>query len=96
MKRLLILTLVALGWAASDVASWAASPNALKNAYWRFEEGTDGAAVVPGTRSVLDTAETPGDPPMVPAHMEAANPNTAPTYTSDVAPFALRSGLPNT
>src|SRR5690606_29264695 len=95
MKRLLLMTLVALSWAASDVASWAASPNALKNAYWRFEEGTDGAAVVPGARTVLDTADNAADPPTVPGHMQAANLNTAPTYTSNVAPFTLRSGLPN-
>jgi hypothetical protein len=32
----------------------------------------------------------------VAAHLQAANPNTAPSYTTTVAPFALQSGLPNT
>ncbi len=95
MKRLLLTALLAVAWGSSDVATWAASPNALKNAYWRFEEGVNGVAVVPGIKNVLDTADNSADPPILAAHLQAANSNTAPTYTSDVAPFQLRSGLPN-
>ena len=33
----------------------AVDPNPLENAYWRFEEGTDGAVVPPDADSVLDS-----------------------------------------
>src|SRR5690606_32044597 len=89
------IALATLAWGASEMNTWGASPNALKNAYWRFEEGVSASPVAPGVKSVLDTADNAGDPPIVAAHMQAANPNTSPSYTTEVAPFALRSGLPN-
>jgi hypothetical protein len=93
-------------FAASDMAStraWAVDPNPLESAYWRFEEegGMIGQPVDPPNQGiVLDSInenhmqafedfDDPNDP------NDPVIPSSAPTYTSDVPPTALKSGLPN-
>lgn len=95
MKKLIIPLLAASAWLSADSRLLAVTPNPLKNAYWRFEEGTNGMGVVPGADNVLDTADNSADPPMVPGHIRASELETAPTYTSSVAPTALKSGAAN-
>jgi hypothetical protein len=61
---------------------------ATTSAYWRHEEGTDDNVVVQGPNSVLDSSGFDN-------HMQTFGPETAATYTTEVSPLALRSGLPN-
>jgi hypothetical protein len=70
------------------IGAWAVNPTPLQNAYWRFEEGADGAPVAPVNQDVvLDSTNS--------NHMRTANAGTAPTYTSAIPPLPLQSGLPN-
>lgn len=58
-------------------------------AYWRHEEGTDGALIASGPGSVLDSSGN-GNP------MQTFDPTfTSATYSSNVSPVPLRSGLSN-
>lgn len=67
---------------------FAVDPNPLENAYWRFEEGTDGAAVPEGDDTVLDSVNA--------NHMKWFL-GVAPTYTSAVpAAVVPQTGEPNT
>ena len=69
-------------------SAFAVSPNPLQNAYWRFEEGTPGNAVVPGNNNaVVDSINA--------NHMRAFDSGTTPDYTASVAPTPLKSGLAN-
>src|SRR6476659_8196413 len=92
---------------AHDV--WAVAPNPLENAYWRFEEGTNGSVVsTPNAnvvsdysgnnnsmRAFLDTIEDPNDHTKRIPNPANPNPNASPTYT-DFVPFQqLQSGLSN-
>ena len=62
-------------------------PNALQSAYWRFEEGPDGTSV----------PATPAEYVQDSINDNNLNPSpSAPTYTTNVAPAPLRSGLSNT
>jgi hypothetical protein len=84
MKVLLGLTL-ATAALASPVAALAQT-----SAYWRHEEGTNGALIPAGPDTVQDSSGTG-------SHMQTFNPAfTSATYTSTVSPVPLRSGLPNT
>lgn len=64
----------------------AVDPNPLQNAYWRFEEGVNGALVLPASDVVLDSANS---------NLLRSPAGNEPRYTNSVAPFTLRSGLPN-
>ena len=64
----------------------AVTPTPLQSAYWRFEEGANGSLVTPGADVVLDSANN--------NRLRAAT-GAEPRYTDSVAPFTLRSGLPN-
>src|SRR4051794_2587620 len=68
--------------------SWAVNPNPLENAYWRFEEGTNGAQTVPENTDVVKDSANHND-------LRAPTAAAAPTYTNVVPPTPLRSGLPN-
>jgi hypothetical protein len=81
---------------AHDV--WAVAPNPLENAYWRFEEGTNGSVVsTPNANVVTDYS---GNNNSMRAFLDTdpnnPNPNASPRYT-DFVPFQpLQSGLSNT
>lgn len=67
---------------------FAVSPNPLQNAYWRFEEGPDGSAVVPGNNDYVKDSINSN-------HLRAFDSGTTPDYTSSVAPTPLKSGSAN-
>jgi hypothetical protein len=75
---------VAASTAVADTPS-----NPLQSAYWRFEEG----AVF---NNVNHTIADPVLDSINANHLDAFDANTAPLYTNDLPPRALRSGLPNT
>lgn len=77
-------------WAAAAwLAASATVASAATQAYWRHEEGTAGAFIPAGPDTVLDSSGNGN-------HMQTFNPTfTSATYTSDVSPLALRSGLAN-
>jgi hypothetical protein len=80
--------LAALLWGATLTAPSVA--DAATSAYWRHEEGAAGGLIAAGPDSVLDSSGNGH-------HMRTFDPAfTSATYTSTVAPLALRSGLPNT
>ncbi len=59
-------------------------------AYWRHEERAGGQLVASGANSVLDSSGEGN-------HMRTFDPSfSAASYSTDVSPLALRSGLPNT
>jgi len=59
-------------------------------AYWRHEEGPNGAVVPAGPNTVIDASGNGN-------HMQTFDPSfTSPTYSNLVSPLPLRSGLPNT
>ena len=58
-------------------------------AYWRHEEGPAGSDVSTNGDTVLDSSGNGN-------HMRTFSQFTAATYTTDVPPIPLRSGLPNT
>ncbi len=62
-------------------------------AYWRHEEGPAGSIVPDGPDTVLDSS---GSGNHMQTFSSANAPFTAATYSSNVSPLALRSGLPNT
>jgi hypothetical protein len=85
-------------WARSFVVAFAsASASAAMPAargatmaYWRHEEGPNGALIPAGPDTVLDSSGNGN-------HMQTFDPAfTSATYTSAVSPLPLRSGLPNT
>src|SRR5690606_38495019 len=61
---------------------------------WRFEEGTVGERVSPRNEPVV-VDEFGGDNNMQAFLNQDETVDSAPTYTSDVAPTPLRSGAPN-
>lgn len=64
------------------------APNPLESAYWRFEEGTNFAVVNSAVANpVLDSTNL--------NHLDSFNADTSPTYTNNVAPTPLKSGLAN-
>jgi hypothetical protein len=86
--RHLIVIATFLSVVVSVQVAMAATP-ALESAYWRFEE-----SVSPGTKvqdgvvdQVLDSINA--------NHMESFIADTSPTYTTDIAPTQLKSGLTN-
>ena len=84
MKRLIGLAL-AVAALSSPVAALAQT-----SAYWRHEEGTNGALIPAGPDTVLDASGSGN-------HMQTFDPTfTSATYTSSVSPVPLRSGLSNT
>ena len=67
----------------------AVPPNPLESAHWRFEEGSNFSNVDHTVADpVLDSINQ--------NHLDAFNADTAPVYTNNVAPTALKSGLSNT
>ncbi len=83
MRKCIILSLVATAL-SSPVAALAAT-----SAYWRHEEGANGALIAAGADTVLDSSGNG-------SHMQTFNPAfTSATYTSTVSPVPLRSGFPN-
>jgi hypothetical protein len=62
-------------------------------AYWRHEEGPAGSIVPDGPDTVLDAS---GNGNHMQTFSSAFTPFTAATYSSNVPPLPLRSGLPNT
>ncbi|MCC6492798.1 MAG: hypothetical protein IT424_07240 [Pirellulales bacterium] len=75
--------------AAVWLAGSAVAVNAATQAYWRHEEGPDGGLIPAGADTVLDSSGNGN-------HMRTFNPTfTSATYTSQVSPVPLRSGLPN-
>jgi hypothetical protein len=84
MKSLSVAILTVANLVAANVAS------AATTAYWRHEEGASGGLIAAGPDTVLDSSGT-GD------HMRTFDPAfTSATYTSNVSPLPLRSGLLNT
>ncbi len=81
------LVLVALFLAIPPAESQAATA-----AYWRHEEGPAGSIVPDGSNTVLDSS---GAGNHMQTFSSANAPFTAATYSSNVSPLALRSGLPN-
>jgi hypothetical protein len=79
------------GIAAVMALSLAAPIEALGDvvSYWRHEEGPVGGTVPPGFDSVLDASGNGNN-------MTTFNDFTGATYTTQVSPLPLRSGLPNT
>ncbi|TWT78376.1 Extracellular exo-alpha-(1-_5)-L-arabinofuranosidase precursor [Posidoniimonas polymericola] len=81
---------------AGDYALWRDNRGAVPPgqdptlAYWRHEEGPAGQPVIAGEVSVVDSSGS-GNPMQT---IEASS--TAASYSTDVSPLALRSGLPNT
>src|SRR5690242_5742950 len=67
---------------------FATSPNALQNAYWRFEEGPVNQPVPFGDNDYVKDSTNAN-------HMRAFDGGTTPDYTADVAPTPLKSGLAN-
>jgi hypothetical protein len=102
IQRIILLLAI---FAAAEMAltrAWAVDPNALESAYWRFEEDIPVGQPVnpPNEAVVLDSINQNGmqafedfDDPNDPN--DPVIPSSAPTYTSDVPPTALKSGLPN-
>lgn len=106
MKRRYMSAVLSLGLAAfvcsDSQRAYGVNPNALEDAYWRFEEGTAGQPVLAGgdgafNDTVLDSLND--------NHMEAFNEPNAPLYISDnfppdigasLPPTPLRDGVPNT
>jgi hypothetical protein len=78
-------------------SAWAVAPNPLENAYWRFEEGTDGSVVSqPNANVVLDSANSNNMRAFYDSNPNNPNPNASPTYTaSAIPPKPLKSGLTN-
>jgi hypothetical protein len=86
---------------------WAIAPNPLENAYWRFEEGTNGDVVSQHNANVvLDSSGNnnamraffdtdPTDPTHTAPNPANPNPNASPRYTDFVPPKPLKSGLTN-
>ena len=88
MKKILFsISFVAAALTLWVQPSLAVSPNPLENAYWRFEEGPNGADVTPGSDVVLDSINS--------NNMRADSSASAPNYTTTVAPFPLRSSASN-
>jgi len=83
-----LCTLLALCSVATRAVAITA-PNPLESADWRFEEGTSGnmvnSAVADPVRDSINQN-----------HLDAFSPDTAPTYTTNVPPTHLKSGLANT
>jgi hypothetical protein len=76
--------------AALYVAAQCTTAMAQTSAYWRHEEGSNGALIPAGPDTVLDSSGNGN-------HMQTFNPVfTSATYTTAVSPVPLRSGLPNT
>ena len=68
----------------------AQSASAATSAYWRHEEGLAGGLILAGTGTVLDSSGNSN-------HLRTFDPAfTSATYSSEVSPLGLRSGLPNT
>jgi hypothetical protein len=67
--------------------------SAATTAYWRHEEGAPNTLVPDGQNTVIDSSGSGN-------HMQTFSstnfPHTAPTYSANVSPVTLRSGLPNT
>ncbi len=72
------------------VIGLAQASQAATSAYWRHEEGSDGALIAAGPGSVLDSSGNGN-------HMQTFDPTfTSASYSTNVSPVPLRSGLPNT
>jgi hypothetical protein len=77
------------GVAALCLAAQCGTAMAQTSAYWRHEEGPNGALIPAGANTVLDSSGNGN-------HMQTFNPAfTSATYTNAVSPVALRSGLAN-
>jgi hypothetical protein len=76
--------------ALAVAASLSAPAFAATSAYWRHEEGPAAGALIPaGANTVLDSSGNGN-------HMQTFNPTfTSASYSTDVSPLPLRSGLPN-
>jgi len=64
------------------------APNPLESAYWRFEEGPNGATASSGVADPVHDSINQN-------HLDAFAPATEPTYTNVVPPKPLKSGLAN-
>ena len=72
------------------VIGFAEASQAATSAYWRHEEGTGGGVIAAGPGAVLDSSGNGN-------HMRTFDPAfTSATYSMNVSPLALQSGLPNT
>jgi hypothetical protein len=83
-----------LGWRTvatlMAVIGLAQVSQAATSAYWRHEEGSSGGVIAAGPGSVLDSSGNTN-------HMQTFDPTfTSATYSTNVSPLALQSGLPNT
>jgi hypothetical protein len=81
------LALIALSLAIPQTETQAADA-----AYWRHEEGPVGSIIPDGPDTVLDSS---GNGNHMQTFSSGQAPFTAATYSSNVSPLALRSGLPN-
>jgi hypothetical protein len=90
VNRFLLLSLAASACLLSSRPALAVDPNPLQSAYWRFEEGAAGSLVATNADVVLDSINDN----RLRAYSDL-NVNAAPRYTATVAPFPLKSGLPN-
>ena len=84
---------IPLALIAGSFALPQAETQAVEVAYWRHEEGPAGTIVPDGPDTVLDSS---GNGNHMQTFSSANAPFTAATYSSNVSPLALRSGLPNT
>lgn len=94
LARLALCVALFLSVCSSADFIWAVDPTPLESAYWRFEEGTVGERVSPRNEPVV-VDEFGGDNNMQAFLNQDETIDSAPTYTSDVAPTPLRSGAPN-
>jgi hypothetical protein len=90
MKRTLGWLVILLALSLVVDPAYAVSPNPLQSAYWRFEEGPNGADVGFAAPHFVQDSAIGND-----NDMTAASAASAPNYTSTVAPFPLRSGASN-
>src|SRR5687767_7535615 len=88
----------AFAWVCSTTNLLCAmAPNPLESAYWRFEEGPNGAVVPTSANDPDGNGDPYGDGDFDPV-VDSINDNNlrktagSPTYTNDVAPTPLKSG----
>lgn len=88
IRRLVGSCLVVASFSIGIQALADTAPNPLESAYWRFEEGANFGVVNSAVANpVLDSTNQ--------NHLDSFNADTSPTYTNNVAPTPLKSGLAN-
>ncbi len=94
MNTTMMASLPGRGWrllaALMAVMGLAQATQAATSAYWRHEEGAAGGLIAAGPGAVLDSSGNSNP-------MQTFDPAfTSATYSTNVSPLPLRSGLPNT